>query len=108
MDRSLKDEGRDRSLADEAKERADVAELHTMVLRLLEDRRQLAEAFDSMIRGWSIMQGSPNASAVHVQDKDAIAAIQHVATEAIQLAREVIRSGRSEGMKDAGRGEGLR
>jgi hypothetical protein len=44
----------DLTLAEEAKMRGDVAELHTMCVRLVEERKQLAVAFNEVVMGWTM------------------------------------------------------
>ena len=74
----------DVSLAEEALKAADLQALHQMVIRLVGERRQLAQGFDALITGWSMLGGEKQ------QDTEAMFALERVATEAITFAREVV------------------
>ena len=91
VERAKKDGARDKTFADEAKERGDVIELHALTMRLLADRAQLAEAFDAMVTGWSLLRDGKS-QAPTTADRDSIAAIERVAHESIQFAREVLQA----------------
>ncbi len=88
IERAIKDATKDRSLADELLQAADLRELHTLCKRMIDEREALAKGFNAVVQGWSMIDNKgPSTS-----DPDAIAAIERIATEAIQFAREVVQA----------------
>ncbi len=88
IDRATKDAAKDRALADELRDAANLQELHTLCRRLIDERETLGKGFNAVIQGWALIDDKgPAAPSV-----DSIAAIERIATEAMQLAREVIQT----------------
>ena len=77
----------DLGLADEALKKADAAQLHTILKRVVAERTELAKALDALISGWSLMKGETPEIAPEV-----MFAMERVATEAITFAREVVQA----------------
>lgn len=84
---ALTKERDDLSLAEEAARNADVAQLHTLLRRVIEERTQLAKGFEAVVRGWSLMGGEKSDAS-----PEAMFAIERVAHEAIAFAREVVQA----------------
>jgi hypothetical protein len=89
LERAVADEKKDLTLADELLNAQDAKALHQMVRRLIGDRIALAQGIEALGSAMTILRVEPRALG---QDKDATAAVERVATEAIGLAREVVRA----------------
>lgn len=88
-ERAIKDEAKDVALADELREAAKVEELYALTRRLIQERRQVAEAFNAMVTTWNLMNSE---SGIRQPDQEAINSIERVAHEAISFAREVVQA----------------
>lgn len=92
--RAVDDAVNDRASADRFLEASDTQALHTLCHRMIDDREKMAKGFNAVIMGWSLIDDRGAAP-----DNDAIAAIERVAHEAIQFAREVVQAIKPKGGK---------
>lgn len=86
LERSEKDAVADRAKADDFLAAANLADLHTLCRQMIDEREKIGKAFVGMLDGWAMTRSDrekPN--------QEAIDAIERVATQAIEFAREVIR-----------------
>lgn len=83
--RTTKDAAKDRSLADELREAVDVAGLHALSIKMINEREVLARGFNSTIAAWNLIDDKSAGSSDY-----AIAAVERVAAQAMQMAQEVI------------------
>ena len=86
-ERALRDGAKDRALADELFQSAKLQEMHTLCRRMIDERETLAHGFNAVIQGWALIsdKGAP-------ADVESVAAVERIASEAIQFAREVVQA----------------
>jgi hypothetical protein len=87
-ERAIKDAASDRAMADELRDAADLQQLHTLCRRMIDEREILAKGFNAVIQGWALIDDRGATK----PDIDSIAAVERIATEAIQFAREVVQA----------------
>lgn len=87
--RAVDDAKTDTAFADEYLAASDSARLHSLCLRLIDDRKKIAEAFNAVMVGWNMMRDSPD---VLAPSSDSMKSLEKVATEAIDLAKTVVQA----------------
>jgi hypothetical protein len=85
IDRAIRDAAKDRSLADELLDAANLQELHTLCRRMIDERETVAKGFNAVVQAWSLIDDKGSSP-------DSVAAVERIATEAIQFAREVVQA----------------
>lgn len=89
IDRAIDDQAHDRTTADQLLESADAKALHGLVIRLIDERLALARGIEAIGTAMSVLrEGLPGSR----DSQEATASLERVATEALGLAREVVRA----------------
>lgn len=86
IDRAEKDSVADRQQADAYLEHAELQALHTLCVRMIDERTKLGKGFAAMVEGWALMGHE-----VQPPNQNAMDSIERVATQAVEFAREVVR-----------------
>jgi hypothetical protein len=88
VERAIRDASRDRSLATELLEQANLQELHSLCQKMINERETLARGFNATVQAWTLIDDKSPAQA----SPDSVAAVERIATEAMQFAREVVQA----------------